>query len=197
VSDESAEAAEARLLRRSREGDTAAFDELITLHREKIYMHAILIVRNEEDAMDLCQETFLRAWRSLSKFDGKQPLLAWLRRIVTNAAIDVCRARQRRPQVEIDSGLPLAVDPASRTTPASFERPGDGLVRAELKARLDAAFSELSPEHRATISLKEFEGLSYEEIAQATGTTTGTVMSRLFYARKKLQSLLSDLRHEP
>ncbi len=192
---EAAETAEIGLLRRSRSGDTVAFDELITLHREKIYMHAYLIVRNEDDALDICQETFLRAWRSLTSFDGKASLISWLRRIATNASIDVCRSRQRRPQVEIDDG-PLKPDAASRTTPSGFERPGDGLIRKELRERLEAAFAELSPEHRAVISLKEFEGLSYEEIAAATGTSQGTVMSRLFYARKKLQTLLADLRYE-
>ncbi|MEX1119064.1 MAG: sigma-70 family RNA polymerase sigma factor [Terrimicrobiaceae bacterium] len=195
VCDDSSEAAEAGLLRRSRAGDTVAFGELITLHRQKIYMQIYMIVRNEEDAMDLCQETFLRAWKSLAKFDGKFSLLTWLRRIATNASIDLCRTRQRRPQVEIDGG-PIFPDAASRTTPAAFERPGDGIDRAALKARLEAAFEMLSPEHRAAISLKEFDGLSYEEIAKATNSSLGTVMSRLHYARKKLQSLLADLRND-
>jgi len=195
VGDDSSEAAEAGLLRRSRDGDTVAFGELITLHREKIYMQIYMIVRNEEDAMDLSQETFLRAWKSLPKFDGKFPLLTWLRRIATNAAIDLCRTRQRRPQVEIDGG-PIHADAASRTTPTAFERPGDGIDRADLKARLEAAFDMLSPEHRAAISLKEFDGLSYQEIAKATDSSLGTVMSRLHYARKKLQSLLADLRND-
>jgi len=187
--------AEVDLLRRSRAGDTSAFDGLITLHREKIYMQAYMIVRNEEDALDLCQETFVKAWRSLHRFDGKFPLAAWLRRIVTNAAIDLCRSRGRWKQSPIDEG-PILPEAGSRTTPSGFERPGDGLVREELRDRLRKALDSLSPEHRAAISLKEIEGLSYKEIAAQMGCTTGTVMSRLFYARHKLQAALADLRND-
>lgn len=192
---EQPEAAEAGLLQRSKGGDASAFDALITRHRQNVFMTAYLIIRNEDDALDVCQDTFLRAWRGLARFDGKQAFGAWLRRIATNAAIDLCRARRRRPEASLEEGS-LRPDPASRTTPASPERPGRSLERAELRARLEAALSALSPEHRAVIALREFEGLSYEEIAAATSTTHGTVMSRLFYARKKLQHLLADLRHD-
>lgn len=186
---------EARLLAQARSGDTRAFDALITRHREKIYMHTYQIVRNEEDALDLTQETFIRAWKSLSRFDGKASLVSWLYRIATNAAIDLCRKRQSRPQTTIDSSS-LKVDAASRTTPSQPAAPGSGLDQAEIRRRVEQAFTQLTPEHRAVISLKEIEDLSYEEIARRVGCSLGTVMSRLFYARKKLQSLLSDLHDE-
>lgn len=186
---------EARLLAEARAGDTRAFDALITLHREKIYMHIYQIVRNEEDALDLTQETFIRAWKSLPRFDGKASLTSWLYRIATNAGIDLCRRRQHRPQTELETG-PMHIDAASHTTPSQPETPGSGLDRAEIRRRVEQAFAELSPEHRAVISLKEMEDLSYEEIAQRVGCSVGTVMSRLFYARKKLQTLLSDLHEE-
>lgn len=189
------ESTEADLLRRAKGGDTAAFDEIITRYRQRIFMTAYLIIRNEDDALDLCQEAFLRAWKALRRFDGRQALGAWLRRIVTNAAIDLCRSRRRRPLEcleEMDSpqeGL------AARSLAAPAEQPGDALERSELRARIEAAFSELSPDHRAVIVLREIEDLSYEDIAQTTGVSTGTVMSRLFHARKKLQHLLADMRH--
>ncbi|CAN5561314.1 RNA polymerase sigma factor RpoE [soil metagenome] len=186
---------EASLLARARQGDTRAFDELVTMHREKIYMHAYQIVRSEDDAMDVAQDTFIRAWRSLAKFDGKASLSSWLYRIATNASIDICRKRQHRPQVELDSG-PLNVDAASHTTPSQPEAPGEGMDRSEIKRRVDEAFALLSPEHRAVIVLKEIDDLSYEEIAKRVGCSLGTVMSRLFYARKKLQPLLQDLHEE-
>lgn len=186
---------EASLLAQARSGDTRAFDALITRHRERIYMHAYQIVRNEEDALDVTQETFIRAWKSLPRFDGKASLISWLYRISTNAGIDVCRRRQSRPQTELDSG-PMKIDAASHTTPSQPDAPGAGHDRAEIRRRVEAAFAELSLEHRAVISLKELEDLSYEEIAQRVGCSVGTVMSRLFYARKKLQSLLSDLHEE-
>lgn len=186
---------EASLLARARQGDTRAFDELVTMHREKIYMHAYQIVRNEEDAMDIAQDTFIRAWRSLAKFDGKASFSSWLYRIATNASIDLCRKRQHRPQVELES-VPMKVDAASHTTPFQPDPPGEGIDRAEIKHRVEEAFTTLSPEHRAVVILKEIDDLSYQDIAKRVGCSIGTVMSRLFYARKKLQPLLQDLHEE-
>lgn len=153
-----------------------------------------MITRNEQDALDLAQETFLKAWKHLSRFDGTHSLASWLRKIVTNASIDLCRAKSYRPQSELPDGV-LRPDPASRTTPYTPVSPGKALENKELGARIALAFEALTPEQRAVISLKEFEGLTYEEIAQATETSLGTVMSRLFYARKKLQALLEGVRH--
>jgi len=184
---------EASLVARARSGDTVAFDGLITLYRQRIYMHICQIVRNADDALDLTQETFLRAWKSLARFDGA--FSSWLYRIATNAAIDLCRRRQSHPTTEIEAG-PLRVDAASRTTPSAPEEPGRSVDRAEIRRRVEAAFAELSPEHRAVIVLKELEDLSYEEISKRLKCSLGTVMSRLFYARKKLQTLLSDLHEE-
>jgi RNA polymerase sigma-70 factor (ECF subfamily) len=192
MSETLAEAGEPVLLARARDGDAVAFDELVSRHRQNVYMQAYAICRNEEDAMDLCQEAFVRAWRSLSAFDRQGSFGGWLRRIVTNAAIDLCRARNRRPQAPVADGM--VANAASRTTPSGFERPGEGLERREVAQRVEGAFAELSPEHRAVIVLKEIEGLSYREIATATGCSVGTVMSRLFYARRRLQTLLADLR---
>jgi RNA polymerase sigma-70 factor (ECF subfamily) len=110
---------EARLLACAREGDTVAFDNLITLHRERIYMHTFQIVRNEEDALDLPQETFIRAWRSLARFDGTATLSNWLHRIATNASIDLCRRRRIRPQTEIEWTMNMI---RIRTTPRDRRR---------------------------------------------------------------------------
>lgn len=186
---------EAALLARARQGDTTAFDELITRHRERIYMHAYQMLRSEDDAVEIAQETFIRAWRSLARFDGKASLASWLYRIATNAVIDLCRRRKSHPEVEVESG-PLKVDAASRTTPHVGEEPGLSVDRTEIRRRIEAAFLELSPEHRAVVTLKEIEDLSYEEIAARVGCSMGTVMSRLHYARKHLQTLLRDLHEE-
>ncbi|MCX7869265.1 MAG: sigma-70 family RNA polymerase sigma factor [Terrimicrobiaceae bacterium] len=187
------EGGEARLLSLARAGDSSAFDELVTAHRDKVYMQAYLICRNPDDAMDLCQETFLRAWRALGAFDGRQPLAAWLRRIVTNAAIDWCRRRGRQGLVEMapEAGHP---PPGTPGVSQAFERPGLSLERRELAQRIESAFLALNPEQRAAVAMRDVEGLSYREIAAALGCTVGTVMSRLFYGRKKLQALLADLR---
>ena len=108
-------------------------------------------------------------WRG---FDGTATFSNWLHRIATNASIDLCRRRRIRPQTEIESGS-MNIDPASRTTPSSREAPGTSLDRAEIKRRVEEAFSALSPEHRAVIVLKEIEDLSYEEIARHLGCSSG------------------------
>lgn len=184
-----------RLVERSREGDTRAFDQLITLHRERVYMVAYHILRNPDEALDVAQETFLRAWKNLARFDGTATLASWLSRIATNAAIDVVRKRQAHPETEFEAA-PMAIDAASHTTPAQPARPGDSLDRSEIRERFERALATLSPEHRAVIVLKEMEDLSYQEIADSVGCSIGTVMSRLFYARKKLQTELKDLYEE-
>jgi len=195
MGDNPSTADDSALLAQARGGDTVAFDELITRHRGKIYMHIGYMVRNEEDALDLTQETFIRAWNSLARFDGAASFSSWVHRIATNAAIDLCRRRQTRPQAELEQG-DMKIDAASRTTPSSPETPGTGIDRLEIRRRIDSAFAQLSPDHRAVMVLKEMEDMSYEEIAQHIGCSLGTVMSRLFYARKKLQTLLDDLHEE-
>ncbi len=183
---------ESDLVARSRAGDTAAFDRLITRHRDRIYMIANQILRNNDDALDVAQDTFLRAWKNLSRYDGAASLASWLSRIATNASIDLIRRRQVRPQTEFES-VPMAIDAASHTTPARPARPGESLDRAEMRERFTRALGTLSAEHRAVIVLKEIEDLSYQEIADSVGCSIGTVMSRLFYARKKMQNELRDL----
>jgi RNA polymerase sigma-70 factor, ECF subfamily len=186
---------EASLVRESRAGDTRAFDRLITRHRDRVYMIANQILRNHEEALDVVQDTFLRAWKNLSRFDGSASLGSWLSRIATNASIDQIRRRQVRPQTEFES-VPMSIDAASRTTPSQPAKPGESIDRSEIRERFTQALGTLSPEHRAVIVLKEIEDLSYQEIADSVGCSIGTVMSRLFYARKKLQNELRDLYEE-
>ena len=183
------------LLARARSGDTVAFDRLISLHRQRVFAIAYQILRNEDDAMDIAQETFTKAWQSLGKFDGRHPLGTWLHRIATNAAIDVVRRRQARPQCGLEGGE-LTVDAASRTTPSAPPPPGVGMDLRELRARLDRALASLSAEHRAVIVLREVDELSYEEIAKCLHTSVGTVMSRLYYARRHLQARLKETHEE-
>ncbi len=186
---------DAPLIAKSREGDTSAFDELMTRHRNRVYMVTYSIIRNSEDALDLTQEAFIRAWKSLGRLDGNTQFGAWLSRIGRNAAIDLLRKKQIRPQSELELG-PMAIDPASRTTPGQPDRPGASVERGEFYERFERALATLSPEHREVIVLKEVEDLSYKEIADVVDCSMGTVMSRLFYARKKMQIELRDLYNE-
>ncbi|MDD5351413.1 MAG: sigma-70 family RNA polymerase sigma factor, partial [Chthoniobacteraceae bacterium] len=125
---------------------------------------------------------------------GQSKFSTWLHRIATNVTIDWIRRKQIAAGVEFDDTLGLApIAAGSTTAPHAAPPPQQRLEAGEIRTRIDAALSQLSPEHRAVILLREVDGASYEEIAEATGCTLGTVMSRLFYARKKLQTLLRDL----
>ncbi|MEK0450195.1 MAG: hypothetical protein RL088_2463 [Verrucomicrobiota bacterium] len=152
------------------------------------------MVRNEEDAWDLAQDGFVKAWKSLANFRGQSAFYTWLYRIMTNVSLDWLRKKHIHGGQEFDDTIGLRrIEPAAATAPKSVMEPSERLADAELRARIDAAIEKLSPEHRAVIVLREIEDLDYQEIADAIGCSLGTVMSRLFYARKKLQSLLHDV----
>lgn len=191
-----AESDDVDLVRRSQGGDTRAFDELVIKYRTRIYAMVYQMVRNEQDAWDLAQDGFFKAWKSLDKFRFQSSFYTWLYRIVTNVSIDWLRKRTLRPEGEFDDTIARTdIEPTADVTPKGEVSPQRQMERGELRERLDAAIAKLTPEHRAVILLKEVEGMQYHEIADSVGCSIGTVMSRLFYARKKLQTLLKDL-HE-
>lgn len=182
------------LVARCQRGDTAAFDELVTRYRQRIYAMIYNMVHSEQDAWDLAQESFLKAWKSIGRFRGQSAFFTWLYRIVMNVTIDALRKKQIEGGVEFDDTIELHhIEPASTTVPKGEPLPAQKLERDEIRRRIDAAIAKLSPEHRAVILLREMDGLQYEEIAETVGCSLGTVMSRLFYARKKLQSQLKDV----
>ena len=182
------------LVARSQRGDTAAFNELVTRYRQRAYAMIYQMVRNEEDAWDLAQDGFLKAWRSIRLFRGQAQFFTWLYRIFMNVTIDWLRRKQVEGGTEFDDAVGLQnIEPASATTPRGELAPAVRLSDKEIRARIDAAIERLTPEHREVIVLREIDGLEYQEIADRAGISIGTVMSRLFYARKKLQSQLRDL----
>jgi len=192
--DEPVQIDDAELVARCQSGDTAAFNDLITKYRSKVYAMIYNMVRNEQDAWDLSQEAFLKAWRNLDRFRGQSAFYTWIFRIATNVTIDWVRKRQIQSGVEFDDAIGMKdIEPGSTTTPQAEPLPHEHLEQGEIQARINAAIDQLSPEHRMAIVLREVEGLQYEEIAEAMGCSVGTVMSRLFYARKKLQTLLRDV----
>jgi RNA polymerase sigma-70 factor, ECF subfamily len=182
---------------RSQRGDLAAFDALVTRHRGRVYGQILGMVRNEADAWDLAQDTFLKAWKALPKFEGQSAFSTWIYRIAHNTTLDWLRARKIEGASEFNEAVESHVAAGATTTPHGEGRPDDRLAQSELGRRIHHALSEISPEHRAVILLREVEGRTYEEIADLVGCTVGTVMSRLFYARKKLQSLLADVHQSP
>jgi len=182
------------LVKRCQAGDASAFNDLVTKYRGKAFSMIYGMVQNEQDAWDLAQEGFLKAWRSIHRFKGESSFYTWLYRIMTNVTIDSLRRKGVHGETEFDDAVRTAdVDPASRTTPSAAPLPHRKLEQNEIRERIGEAIAKLTSEHRAVIVMKELEDLQYNEIAEILGCSIGTVMSRLFYARKKLQVLLKDV----
>src|SRR5512147_1439993 len=182
------------LVERVRGGDREAFRELVERYQRKLAALAVGMLRNREDALDIVQDTFTKAYQSLDRFKGDSSFYTWIYRIAVNLCIDVQRREAKMPQV----GLEPREGEADRNDelPASAaygQEPEDPFRRArdaEIARGIQQAVSELTPEHRAVILLREVDGLSYEEISRALECPKGTVMSRLHYARRQLQARL-------
>lgn len=182
------------LVARAQAGDAQAFNELVTRYRTRAYAMIYNMVRNEQDAWDLAQDGFLKAWKSIGRFRGQSSFFTWLYRILMNVTIDWVRKRQIEGGTEFDDTQALqAVEPGALTAPRAELPPADRLSDKEIRERIDASIQRLSAEHRTAIVLREIEGLEYQEIADVMDCSIGTVMSRLFYARKKLQTMLKDV----
>jgi RNA polymerase sigma-70 factor (ECF subfamily) len=183
------------LVKRCQAGETEAFDELVTRYRTRVFGMIYNMVHSEQDAWDLAQDSFVKAWKSIGRFRGQSSFYTWIYRIVMNVTIDWLRKKQvKGAGAEFDDAIQLKeIDPAAKTLPKPDALPYEGIQRGEIRAQIDNAIAQLSPEHRAVILMKEVEDMHYREIAEALGCSIGTVMSRLFYARKKLQNLLKDV----
>lgn len=179
------------VLDRAQAGDEAAFGAVMRFHYERIFRLVYAIVRSEHDARDVCQEVWLKVWRELKHFRGDAKFTTWLHPIATRRALDHLRKRRRW----YDRLLPFDTDDETAATapePAEEESVRASAEGNERKARLQRALDALPPKHRAVLALREVEGLSYEEIARATDLPTGTVMSRLYHARRKLAAIIQE-----
>ena len=183
------------LVKQCQAGNTEAFDQLVTRYRTRVFAMIYNMVHNEQDAWDLAQDSFVKAWKSIGRFRGRSSFYTWIYRIVMNVTIDWLRKKQvKGAGTEFNDAIQLReIEPASRTVPKADPLPHERMERSEIRARIDNAIAQISPEHRAVILMKEIEEMQYHEIAEALGCSIGTVMSRLFYARKKLQNLLRDV----
>jgi RNA polymerase sigma-70 factor (ECF subfamily) len=185
---------ELQLVARAQAGDTQAFNELVTRYRNRAFAMIYNMVRNEQDAWDLAQEGFFKAWKSINRFRGQSSFFTWLYRIMMNVTIDHARRKHIESGTEFDDARGLqSIAPGAVTTPKGEMEPAARLSDQEIRSMIDAAIERLSPEHRQAIVLREIDGLDYQEIADVVGCSLGTVMSRLFYARKKLQTMLKDV----
>ncbi len=183
-----------RLVALAQKGDMRAYDELVTRHRGKIFAMVRNMIHQEADAWDISQEVFIKAWHALPRFEAKARFSTWLYRIAHNSVYDWARKRKIETVGELNDEIfeRERIDSASFTTPSGGEAPDQSMAQNELRLKIEAALNKLSPEHREVVILKDVQGLSYKEIAEAMASTLGTVMSRLYYARQKLQTLLKD-----
>jgi RNA polymerase sigma-70 factor, ECF subfamily len=186
------ERSDRELVRESRRGDKEAFRELVERYQRKVLSVALGMVQNRDDALELTQETFVKAYENLGKFKGESSFYTWLYRIVVNLTIDARRRGRRRPTVAIED-MPGGEDLPGSITDRELADPYQQVRANEIGARVTEAINELTPDHKAVILLREVEGLSYEDISRVMQCSKGTVMSRLHYARKKLQVKLRDL----
>jgi RNA polymerase sigma-70 factor (ECF subfamily) len=172
----------------ARGGDREAFRTLFERYNRRAYALALGVVRQADDALDVVQDAFIKAHKHLDKFEGTSSFYTWLYRIVMNLAIDHLRKHKRVTELrdgdEVDDSLlPQLLG----------GNPGRALMDKEIRDRIDQALAELSDNHRAVLVMRELEGMSYEEMATVMGCSKGTIMSRLFHARKNMQRMLADL----
>ncbi len=167
-----------------KEGSAEAFEEVVRTTMRRAYAVALGITGNSEDAHDLSQEAFMAAHRARASFDVDRPFFPWFYRILRNRCLNFLRKKAGRREVSIDALV---------EKPGRSESPETGVMRKERARALWRAIQELSPEHREIVILRSFQELSYREIAATLGISEGTVMSRLYYARRSLYGKLKDI----
>jgi RNA polymerase sigma-70 factor (ECF subfamily) len=175
------------LIRRAQAGDAEAFGRLVERYMRRAYYSALSLVGSREDALDISQEAFVRAFRARRTIDPERPFYAWLYQILRRLCFNFLRDRRTRARHLEAAGPWLAEDAASR-----IPDPERALVREEDRRRVGAAIEQLPAREREVLALKEFEGLTYREIASLVGIPIGTVMSRLYSARQRLADVLEE-----
>jgi RNA polymerase sigma-70 factor (ECF subfamily) len=183
------------LVRLAQKGDMQAFEELVARHRDKVYARAYGMMRNEDEALDLSQDAWVKGWQRLGQFQGDSTFVTWMTRIVINLCLDQLR-KLKRKRAESLEAIEEESGGIERQMPVITFNPTEGLEQAELRVKINRALGLLSPEHRAVLILHEFEQMEYKEIARKMKCSIGTVMSRLFYARRRMASLLAALKRE-
>src|SRR3954469_18519500 len=185
------------LVDKARKGDRDAFRILFERYHRRAYALAFGVLRHQDDALDVVQDAFIKAHKYLDKFEGNSSFYTWLYRIVMNLAIDHLRKHRRVKPVELDE-VKIENDGDDPLLPRILGgNPGRALVDKQIRGRIDQALEELSENHRAVLVMRELEGLSYEDMAQAMSCSKGTIMSRLFHARRNMQKRLLHLRDPP
>jgi len=186
------------LVNKARAGDAGAFEALVVRFQRKVYAVALGIVRDPDQAWDVSQEAFVRVHGHLAEFKGESSFSTWVLRITSHLAIDSLRRERKNRRENLEDVREEALAEGGEgilATPLGLD-PGENLLRRELAGRMQAALDGLPEIHRTILVLREVEGLSYEDLAERLGIQKGTVMSRLFHARKKMQAALADYDHD-
>ena len=185
---------EKELISLSQKGDIDAFEELVARYERKVYTIAYRYMGNPEDTSDLAQETFLKVFKSIDKFRGESSFSTWIYRITANICKDELRKIKRKPQTSLDQEIWLDEGSVIRQVVDEKPTPDEAFEQKELWNYLQDLIANLSPEYRMVIVLRDINGYSYEEIAQITETSLGTVKSRLNRARKALSEQINLLK---
>jgi len=179
-------------VRRARQGDLAAYDDLVKRYQERIYATIYHMTSNHEDANDLAQETFIKAFQALKSFKGGSSFYTWVYRIAVNKTINFLKQRKNRSHMSLnDLDFNAEHDP-DLVALVSDKTPRREVGLSELQEKLNEAMQKLSDDHRLVVTLHDVQGLPHDEIAEIMDCNIGTVRSRLFYARQQLQAYLSD-----
>ncbi|MBS5576292.1 MAG: RNA polymerase sigma factor [Oscillospiraceae bacterium] len=181
---------EEQLIRRAQQGDNGAFEELLLLHQKKVYNLCLRMSANPDDALDLSQEAFLRAWRSLGQYQFEASFSTWLFRLTSNICIDFLRRKKRRQETSLTESYDDSDEGAELSVPDAQPGPEQQAMTNETKIELARAMEQLSPEHREILQLRVIEDLQYEQIADILGVRVGTVKSRLARARLSFRKIL-------
>lgn len=186
------EVGDLELVRRSQHEDMEAYDALVRRYQERIYATVYHMTSNHEDANDLVQETFIKAFRALKSFKGDSSFYTWIYRIAVNKTINFLKQRKNRVHMSLNDVDFNAENDPDLVALASDKTPRRDLNLSELQDKLNAAMLKLSEHHRMVVTLHDIQGLSHEEIGAIMDCNVGTVRSRLFYARQQLQGYLAD-----
>ena len=176
------------LVRRVQDGDVAAFDALVRKYRERLYSVVYNLTSNREDAADITQEAFIKAFSSINRFQGKSAFFTWLYRIGVNTTLSHLKRNRFRRFFSLENLQEDGSHAQVLETLAAKHKSEKGALLSELQEKLNEALQKLSPKHRTVVVLFEIEGLSHQEIAEIVGCSVGTVRSRLHYAKQQLQA---------
>ncbi len=179
------------LVKRSQAGDQAAFKELVNLHNGQVFGQILRMVRDNEEAKEIAQQTWIKVWNKLGSFRFESAFSSWLYRVATFTALDAIRKRKSRKEVSLlsDDGDEIVVNEPSAVAPPDQIA---NMERQEIRERFMKALDSLPNHHKEALILRENEGLSYKEIARKMKCKTGTVMSRIFNARKAIQNQMKE-----